>query len=97
MPGCTPTARPDKASYLLHIWQESNGYAPVWRASVTIVLEEKRLGFSHPEAVLHFLAAALRELQYSAFDRPHSAYPNAPLSQSTSASGSVGISSADSE
>lgn len=63
MPIPTPAAQPDKASYLLHIWQESSGYAPVWRASVTVVVDGQRLGFPHPEAALHFLAAALRDLQ----------------------------------
>lgn len=50
------------ASYLLHIWrEESEGCAPVWRASVTLIIDGKRLGFSHPEAALDFLAQALGE------------------------------------
>lgn len=97
MPMPISAAQPDKASYLLHIWQESDGYAPVWRASVTVVVDGQRLGFPHPEAALHFLAATLRETQYSAFDRPTPAYRSAPTNHSTSASGSIGIPSAGSE
>jgi hypothetical protein len=57
----------DNASYLLHIWREKNGATPIWRASVTLIVEGRRQGFPHPEAALHFLADRLGELQFSPF------------------------------
>lgn len=62
----------DNASYLLHIWREKSGVAPVWRASVTVVVEGRRQGFPHPEAALLFLADRLGELQFSPFDAARS-------------------------
>lgn len=62
----TPKPHPPavRVSWLLHIWKEEiSGYAPVWRASVTLLPESKRLGFPHPEAALAFLNSALRDLQ----------------------------------
>ena len=77
MPNDAPRVPPDKASYLLHIWREKNEVTPVWRASVTVVVEGRRQGFPHPEAALHFLAARLGELQFSPFHAARSGNVNA--------------------
>lgn len=69
MPRKTTSPLPGRASYLLHIWQEQVDPAPVWRASVTVVLDGRRIGFPHPEAALRFLADSLQEQQHQSRER----------------------------